>query len=89
MVCEASVLGPRRNQGRRCFEVDWRGSTARVALMDGEEYQAYLDEEAYQNHGGFFDYSPLVLRVPYDDYWYLIVDSYDRVKNVTVVQLFD
>ncbi|MEU5869518.1 DUF1883 domain-containing protein [Nonomuraea sp. NPDC047529] len=66
-----------------------RGSTARVCLMDHEEYQAYLDEEAYPYHGGFFDYSPLTLQVPYDDYWYLIVDSYDRVKNVTVVQLFD
>lgn len=57
--------------------------------MDGEEYQSYLDQEASQYHGGFFDYSPLTLQVPYDDYWYLIVDSYDRVKNVTVVQLFD
>ncbi|MGS2648297.1 DUF1883 domain-containing protein [Streptosporangium sp. LJ11] len=71
------------------FEVDWRGSTARVCLMDSDEYQAYLDEDAYQYHGGFYDYSPISLEVPYDDYWYLIVDSYDRVKNVTVVQLFD
>ena len=57
--------------------------------MDSEEYQAYLDEEAYQYHGGFYDYSPITLQVPYDDYWYLIVDSYDRVKGVSVDQLFD
>lgn len=72
-----------------CVEVDWDGSPARVCLMDGDDYQAYLDGDEYQFYGGFYDYSPLVLRVPYDDYWYLIVDSYDRVKNVTVDQLFD
>lgn len=71
------------------FEVDWDGSTARVCLMDSDEYQSYLDEEAYEYHGGFFDYSPIVLEVPYDDRWYLIMDSYDRVKNATVEQLFD
>ncbi|MEV4398986.1 DUF1883 domain-containing protein [Nonomuraea sp. NPDC049607] len=71
MVCEASVLGPCRNRAGACFEVDWRGSTARVCLMDSDEYQAYLAQEAYEYHGGFFDYSPLTLQVPYDDYWYL------------------
>ncbi|MET7338829.1 DUF1883 domain-containing protein [Nonomuraea sp. NPDC005650] len=88
-MCAASLLGPRRTGAGACFEVDWRDSTARVCLMDSEEYQAYLDEEEYQYHGGFFDYSPIILRVPYDHYWYLVVDSYDRVKGVSVDQIFD
>jgi hypothetical protein len=57
--------------------------------MDGDDYQAYVDGDDYEYYGGFYDFSPIVLQVPYDDYWYLIVDSYDRVKNVTVGQVFD
>jgi hypothetical protein len=34
--------------GGACFEVDWRGSTARVCLMDDDDYQAYLDGDEYE-----------------------------------------
>ncbi|MEV4891789.1 DUF1883 domain-containing protein [Nonomuraea sp. NPDC055795] len=57
------------------FEVELRGS-------------AYLDKDAYEYHGGFFDSSPVVLEVPYDD-WYLVVDSYGGKVKVWVSQLFD
>ncbi|MFI6180186.1 hypothetical protein ACIA8R_31910 [Nonomuraea sp. NPDC051191] len=39
-------------------------------------------------NGGFYDVSPIVLQVPHDDYWYLVVDSYDRVK-ASVAQIYD
>jgi hypothetical protein len=39
--------------------------------MGADEYQAYLDRGEYEYHGGFFDVSPIVLEVPYDD-WYLV-----------------
>lgn len=69
--------------------VELRGSAARVCLMDIDHYQAYLDaSEYYEYHGGFYNSSPIVLEVPYDDYWYPIVDSYRRIK-VEVAQIFD
>jgi hypothetical protein len=71
------------------FEVRLRGSTARVCLMDRNEYQAYLDGDEYEYHGGFYDVSPVDLEVPYDDYWYLVVDSNDRRIRVEITQVFD
>jgi hypothetical protein len=71
------------------FEVTLRGSTARVCLMDGDSYQAYLDGEEYEYHGGFYDVSPVVLEVPYDEHWYLVVDSNPRNIKVEVSQIFD
>lgn len=71
------------------FEVGLRGSAARVCLMDVDEYQAYLDGDEYEYHGGFYDFSPIVLEVPYDDYWYLVVDSYARRIKVEFEQVFD
>lgn len=70
------------------FEVTLQGSTARVMLMDRDEYQAYLDGEEYEYFGGFFDFSPLVLEVPYDAHWYLVVDSNLHRISVEVEQVF-
>ena len=71
------------------FEVSLRGSTARVCLMDIDHYQAYLDGDEYEYHGDFYDVSPVVLEVPYDDHWYLVVDSNDRRITVEFTQIFD
>ncbi|WP_092787013.1 DUF1883 domain-containing protein [Actinokineospora terrae] len=63
------------------FELELRGSTARVCLMDADNYQAYLDGDEYELYGGFWETSPVALEVPYDDYWYLVIDSYSgRIK---------
>jgi len=75
--------------GGALFEVSLRGSTARVCLIDDDEYQSYLDGDDYEYHGGFFDVNPVVLEVPYDDYWYLVVDSNDRHVRVAFSQLYD
>ncbi|WP_221464637.1 DUF1883 domain-containing protein [Actinophytocola algeriensis] len=66
-----------------------RGSTARVCLMDSDHYQAYVDGDEYEYHGGFTDVSPVILEVPYDDYWYLVVDSNSRRIRAEVSQVFD
>jgi len=71
------------------FEVGLRGSSARVCLMDVDEYQAYLDGDEYEYHGDFYDVSPVVLEVPYDDHWYLVVDSYAGRIKVEFGQIFD
>lgn len=71
------------------LEVSLRGSTARVCLMDIDNYQAYLDQDEYECYGGFFDVSPVLLGVPYDDHWYLVVDSNPRRITVEVNQVFD
>ena len=71
------------------FEVNLRGSTARVCLMEDEHYQAYLDGDEYEYYGGFWDVSPVVLEVPYDGFWYLVVDSNIQRVNVEVTQIFD
>ncbi|MEV6986257.1 DUF1883 domain-containing protein [Sphaerisporangium sp. NPDC051017] len=72
-----------------CFEVELRGSPARVCLMDIDHYQAYLDGGEYEYYGGFYDVSPVVLEVPYDDYWYLVVDSNGQRVRVQVTEVFD
>ncbi|NUW34564.1 hypothetical protein HTZ77_24440 [Nonomuraea sp. SMC257] len=36
-----------------------------------------------------YDVSPVVLETPYDDYWYLVVDSYPRRIKVWVTEIFD
>lgn len=75
--------------GGAVFEVELRGSAARVALMEVDDYQAYLDGDEYVYYGGFYDVSPVVLEVPYDGYWYLVVDSHPRRIKVGVTQLFE
>lgn len=45
--------------GGAYFTLEIRGVRARVCLMDAENYQAYLDEEEYQYHGGFWESSPV------------------------------
>lgn len=63
------------------FEIRLRGSAARVCLMDADNYQAYLDGDEYMLYGGFWESSPVTLEVPYDDFWYLVIDSYSgRIK---------
>lgn len=57
--------------------------------MDDDEYQAYVDGDEYEFFGGFYDLTPVVLEVPYDDHWWLIVDSYPERIRVTVNQVFD
>lgn len=69
--------------------VQLHGSSARACLMDADEYRAYLDGDEYEYHGGFFDVSPIVLEVPYDDDWYLVVDSYARRIKVKYEEIFD
>jgi hypothetical protein len=71
------------------FEVELRGSAARVCLMDADQYRAYLDGDEYEYHGDFYDVSPVVLEVPYDDRWYLVVDSNSRRVKVEFEQVFD
>jgi hypothetical protein len=75
--------------GGALWEVKLKGSSARVVLLDADNYQAYLDDEAYHFYGGFYDMTPVHLEVPYDDHWYLIVDSYPNSIKVWVSQLFD
>lgn len=57
--------------------------------MDVDHYQAYLDGDEYEYHGDFYDVSPVDLEVPYDDHWYLVVDSNNRRITVEVTQIFD
>lgn len=57
--------------------------------MDVNDYQAYLDGDEYEYYGGFFDVSPVVLEVPYDGYWYLVVDSKGRRVRVQFTEVFD
>ncbi|MFD6070814.1 DUF1883 domain-containing protein [Amycolatopsis lurida] len=59
------------------FELTLRGTTARVCLMNAENYQAYLDGDEYDLwYSGFWETSPIELVLPHDDFWYLVIDSY-------------
>lgn len=75
--------------GVTSVEVQLRGVPARVCLMDVEEYQAYLDGDEYEYHGGYWESSPMVLDIPYDARWYLVVDGYDGRITVQVAKLVD
>ncbi|UKD50939.1 DUF1883 domain-containing protein (plasmid) [Amycolatopsis sp. FU40] len=57
------------------FTLELKGSAARVCLMDADNFQAYRDGEEYEFHGGFWESSPADLVVPYDGYWFLVIDS--------------
>jgi hypothetical protein len=57
--------------------------------MDTEEYQAYLDGDEYEYHGGFLDVSPIALEVPYDHDRSLVVDSYHSRIKVKYEEIFD
>lgn len=63
--------------GGAYFELELRGSTARVCLMDADNYQAYLDGNEYDLfYGVFWESSPVMVEVPHDGFWYLVIDSY-------------
>lgn len=57
--------------------------------MDGDGYQAYLDGDEYEYVGGFYHVTPVALEVPYDDYWFVVVDSNSERIRVMVNQVFD
>ncbi|GAB1509152.1 hypothetical protein JCM33774_11930 [Actinophytocola sp. KF-1] len=66
-----------------------RGAAARVCLIDDENYPAYLDGAEYEHHGGFHDVGTVVVEVPYDGYWYLVVDGSERRITVQVSEVID
>ena len=75
--------------GTVLFEVELRGSTARLCLMDAGSYQAHLDGDEYEFFGDFTAVSPVMREVPYDGYWYLVVDSDSCSVRASVSQVFD
>lgn len=58
-------------------------------MLDLDNYRAYCADGEYEFHGGFYDVSPVVLEVPYDGYWFLIVDSNDRRVWAEQTEVFD
>lgn len=59
------------------FELKLRGVTARICLMDADNYQAYCAGDEYERYyGEFWETSPMTLEVPHDGFWYLVIDSY-------------
>lgn len=80
-------LGP--CYGGTVLEVELRGSTANVCLLDADHYQAYLNGDEHVYYGGYQDVSPVVLEVPYDEHWYLVVDGYERRIEVRYTQNTD
>ncbi|MFE2757944.1 DUF1883 domain-containing protein [Actinosynnema sp. NPDC059335] len=73
--------------GGTSFEVELDGSAANVFLVDRGNFSAYQRGRAYQYYGGFFDYTPLTIEVPYKARWYLVVDGYDDDITVTFEEL--
>ena len=76
-------------EGGSVFEIELRGSAANVCFLDAQEYQAYLDGDEYEYHGGYCDVSPVELEVPYTDHWYLIVDGYEGRIKVRYEEILD
>ena len=60
--------------GGTCFEISLRGTEANVTLMDSDNLAAFDAEEEFEYYGGHFDHSPIILEIPYDDYWHLVLD---------------
>lgn len=59
-------------------EVELRGAAAFVRLLDIDNYQAYLDGDGFVDyHGEPWEVSPMVLEVPYDGHWYVVLDHYE------------
>lgn len=68
-------------------EVELRGVPAFVRLLDADNYQDYLDDEGFQYVGGVWERSPLVLEVPYDDHWFLVIDGHEGKISARVTTL--
>jgi hypothetical protein len=59
-------------------QVELRGPAAFVRLLNADNYQAYLDGDGFRDYHGYpWEASPMVLEVPYDDHWYVILDHYE------------
>lgn len=48
---------------------------ANVKLMDKDNYKWYREGESYEYYGGHVTRSPYRIKVPYTDYWILVVDN--------------
>lgn len=59
------------------FEVRLDGCAANVFLVDVPNFSAYEHGNRYRYHGGFYDFTPIVVEVPHDEDWVLVVDGYD------------
>lgn len=70
-----------------CFEVHLDGSAANVFLVDSTEFSAYKRGRDYTYYGGFYDYTPLTLEVPYRARWYLVVDGNEDEVTVEFEEL--
>jgi hypothetical protein len=69
------------------FQVQLDGCAANVFLVDDRNFSAYQREARYRYHGGFYDYTPIVLQVPYDDDWTLIMDDYHDAIEIEIEEL--
>ncbi|MGW4116904.1 DUF1883 domain-containing protein [Actinosynnema sp. NPDC004786] len=69
------------------FRIGLDGSTARVMLVDAGNFSRYRKGREYEFFGGFYDYSPVELEVPYRDRWYLVVDDNDHDVEVDFYEM--
>jgi hypothetical protein len=50
------------------------GNSANVKLLDASNYRAYQAGREHRYYGGYYDRSPVVLKVPSSDHWYVTID---------------
>lgn len=54
---------------------DWKGNAANIRLLDSSNYRLYFLGETFSFYGpGLASASPVCVEVPYDAYWYAVVD---------------
>ena len=46
---------------------------ANVQLLDEENYQQYSQNKLYRYHGGYGEYSPVILATPSAGRWHLVI----------------
>lgn len=55
--------------------VDLEGTEANVRLLDSSNYSRYAADQSHRYaDGGHYKSSPILLRVPSNDYWYVAID---------------
>ncbi len=65
------------------IEVSLHGNSANVLLLDEPNYRNYQSGQKFHYHGGYFDRSPVVLRVPASGRWHVVVDLGGRPGRVS------
>lgn len=71
-------------------EVELRGAEAFVRLVNADNYDALCAGEAFDYAAGcVWETSPVILDVPADDHWYVVIHGYEGPITLQAATIYD